>query len=206
MSFLAIANPKMKSPQAISRPLPSLAAGLLAISFNLHAQEVKSSAPVGAEAATLTLNLDQPGAAVSPTLYGLMTEEINHSYDGGLYAELIQNRVFKDDAKAPAHWSLVKDGGGSGEIALDQSQAINDALTTCLKLEVTNAGKRVGIANDGYWGVPVKPATAYRVSFYAKSAGASSGPLTVSIESNDGATVYAQAQAPSPGNQWKQFS
>ena len=27
-----------------------------------------------------------------------MTEEINHSYDGGLYAELIQNRAFLDDA------------------------------------------------------------------------------------------------------------
>jgi len=25
----------------------------------------------------------------------LMTEEINHSYDGGLYAELIRNRIFK---------------------------------------------------------------------------------------------------------------
>jgi hypothetical protein len=28
-------------------------------------------------------------APVSPTLYGLMTEEINCSYDGGLYAELV---------------------------------------------------------------------------------------------------------------------
>ncbi len=31
---------------------------------------------------------------ISPQLYGLMTEGINHSYDGGLYAELIQNRAF----------------------------------------------------------------------------------------------------------------
>src|SRR4051794_20745668 len=34
--------------------------------------------------------------AVSPKLDGLMTEEINHSSDGGLYAELIRNRVFLD--------------------------------------------------------------------------------------------------------------
>src|SRR5215469_4319628 len=32
---------------------------------------------------------------VSPRLYGLMTEEINFSYEGGLYAELIRNRTFK---------------------------------------------------------------------------------------------------------------
>lgn len=31
---------------------------------------------------------------VSPMLYGLMTGEINHSYEGGLYAEFIQNRTF----------------------------------------------------------------------------------------------------------------
>ena len=37
---------------------------------------------------------DKPVAKVSPMLYGLMTEEINYSYDGGLYAELIQNRTF----------------------------------------------------------------------------------------------------------------
>jgi hypothetical protein len=38
----------------------------------------------------------KPIAHVSPTLYGLMTEEINHSYDGGLYPELIRNRAFMD--------------------------------------------------------------------------------------------------------------
>ena len=38
-----------------------------------------------------------------------MTEEINHSYDGGLYAELIQNRAFLDDAHTPVHWSVVND-------------------------------------------------------------------------------------------------
>ena len=42
-------------------------------------------------------------------LYGLMTEEINHSYDGGLYAELIRNRIFKDSKTSPEGWSLVKD-------------------------------------------------------------------------------------------------
>ena len=49
-----------------------------------------------------------------------MTEEINYSYDGGLYAELIRNRVFKDDDKTPVHWSVVQDAGGSAAIALDQ--------------------------------------------------------------------------------------
>ena len=41
---------------------------------------------------TLTVDVAHPSGKVSPRLYGLMTEEINHCYDGGLYAELVQNR------------------------------------------------------------------------------------------------------------------
>jgi alpha-N-arabinofuranosidase len=199
----------MKTIRVLTHSLPFLTAGLLATAFTLHAQDATSSpgdATSGAATTALTLDLENAGAPVSPTLYGLMTEEINHSYDGGLYAELIQNRIFKDDPQNPVHWSVVQDDGGTGSISLDQSQPINDALTTCLKLDVTNAGKRVGIANDGFWGIPVRPATTYRVSFYAKSEAATSGPLTVSLESNDGSSVYAQAPAGNPGNKWQQYS
>src|SRR3954468_14350644 len=93
----------------------------------------------------LTLDLTKPGANVSPQLYGLMTEEINHSYDGGLYAELIRNRIFKDNRNTPEAWSVIKEGGAKATIQLvatnsdyvpaDQRRhAINGALTTCLRL------------------------------------------------------------------------
>ena len=52
---------------------------------------------------TFTVDASHAAGNVSPTLYGLMTEEINHSYDGGLYAELIQNRAFLDSASSPVH-------------------------------------------------------------------------------------------------------
>ena len=63
-----------------------------------------------------------------------MTEEINHSYDGGLYAELIRNRAFLDDATAPAYWSVVDASGADSSIALDSSNPCNQALTTSLRL------------------------------------------------------------------------
>lgn len=43
--------------------------------------------------ATLEVDAAHPGAKVNPMFSGLMIEEINHSLDGGLYGELIQNRV-----------------------------------------------------------------------------------------------------------------
>src|SRR4249920_846607 len=72
-----------------------------------------------AQTPKLTLDFTKATTAVSPMLYGLMTEEINHSYDGGLYAELIRNRIFKDDDKDPAHWSAITSPGSEASIALD---------------------------------------------------------------------------------------
>jgi alpha-N-arabinofuranosidase len=152
----------------------------------------------------LTVNVDQPGAKIDPIFYGLMTEEINFSYDGGLYAELIRNRTFRDDAKTPAHWSSV----GRGSIALDNAPVPGTALTTALKLDTGPAGtgQASGIANEGYWGIPVKPDTTYRASFYAKSSADFKGPLTVAIESNDGATVFAKAEVPKISADWKKYT
>ncbi len=156
--------------------------------------------------ATLTLQLDKPGAIVSPQLYGLMTEEINYSYDGGLYAEQIRNRTFKDDPKNPDHWSVIQDGDGKAGMRLDRNHPINEALTVCLQLDVEKAGRRAGVANEGYWGIAVKPQTAYRASFYANISAAGPATVTVSIENKDGTTVYASGVVTvTPGN-WKQYT
>jgi alpha-N-arabinofuranosidase len=165
------------------------------ISTNLFSQ----SAP------QLTLHLDQPGATVSPTLYGLMTEEINHSYDGGLYAELIRNRIFKDNTKTPDHWTMIQESGAEGIMSLDHNQKINNALTVCLRVDIENCGKQIGVSNDGYWGVPVKPNTTYKGSFYAKSSGSENKTLTVGIESVDGKTIYASAIVSRVCNKWQEY-
>ncbi len=63
----------------------------------------------------LEIDLQAPGTPVSPTLHGLMTEEINYSYDGGLYAELIRNRAFLDDTQnQPVHWTTIEQRGAGG--------------------------------------------------------------------------------------------
>jgi alpha-L-arabinofuranosidase len=162
--------------------------------------------PGPVQPATLSIDATHSGPQSSPRLYGLMIEEINHSLDGGLYGELIQNRVFKDDPTTPVHWSLVQSNGGVGSIALDPTQPVpNTALTTSLKVSVAQ-GQRVGAANDGYWGIPVKPFTIYRASFYAKSDSTFTGPVTVDIESSDGNVVYARAQIPRITTSWAQYN
>jgi alpha-L-arabinofuranosidase len=44
----------------------------------------------------IIINLKEKGAEVSPSMYGIFFEEINHAGDGGLYAELVKNRSFEE--------------------------------------------------------------------------------------------------------------
>ena len=136
-----------------------------------------------------------------------MTEEINHSYDGGLYAELIQNRAFLDDPKAPAHWSAVSDDPTAATLTLDPANPLNDKLTTSLRVAVTQAtaARPVGVANSGYWGIPVQPQTRYRASLWAKASAGFSGPLTISIVSEDGRIVFASEKVAGISSEWKKF-
>src|SRR4051812_20228125 len=156
---------------------------------------------------TVAIDAASPAGNVSPLFYGLMTEEINHSYDGGLYAELVQNRAFLDDTSAPAHWTVVQGDGAAAAIALDDTHPLNDTIRTSLRLDITQASKAhaAGVANDGYWGIPVTPDTRYRASFYAKAAAGFSGPIEVSIQSSDGKTVYASGTVPAVSGTWKRY-
>jgi len=154
----------------------------------------------------LTLRLDQQGVPASPMLYGLMTEEINYAYDGGIYAELIRNRSFKDNYKNPDHWTLIKSDADSSEIALDNKHPVNEALTISLRLHQKADGKHTALANDGFWGIPVLPSTLYKGSFYAMTDNSSAGPVTVSIESTDGKTIFATADVSGLAGSWKKFT
>ena len=44
----------------------------------------------------IVINLQERGADIAPSMYGVFFEEINHAGDGGLYAELVQNRSFEE--------------------------------------------------------------------------------------------------------------
>ncbi|WP_183580877.1 alpha-L-arabinofuranosidase C-terminal domain-containing protein [Mucilaginibacter sp. X5P1] len=173
---------------------------MILVAATLLSSELRAQQP------KLTLDLSKPEVDVSPKLYGLMTEEINHSYDGGLYAELIRNRVFKDNPKAPDNWSVLEQGGNKATIELDTKDPLNEALPVCLKLHVEERVGRAGIINEGYWGIPVKPQTSYKASFYAKATDEAIGPVNVSIESNDGTITYASAVVSLDKGDWKRYA
>ena len=171
-------------------------------------------------AARLDIDFKSPATPVSPILHGLMTEEINYSYDGGLYPELIRNRVFLDDEKGnpPPHWSCAAAAGAEGSIKVVNTHPLTDKLANSLEVEIKSAApsQPVRILNDGYWGIPIQPNTTYQVSFYVRGdelrpnrktkvmeGNPFTNSLSVNLESADGATVFARAETPAANRHWQ---
>lgn len=69
--------------------------------FTIVIAAVLSGNAQSQQQATITINASQPGAKVMPTLHGIFFEEISHGGEGGLYAELIQNRGFEESRLPP---------------------------------------------------------------------------------------------------------
>ncbi len=148
--------------------------------------------------AVLTIHADQPISAVSPTLYGLMTEEINFSYDGGLYAELVRNRTFQSDWTGIPYWYLLEGGTSVAKMQADDKTGPSEALKSSLKLEIEQADPKnqAGVLNVGYWGIPLRPATTYKGSLYAKADSVDLGPITISVVSDETGKTLATATVP----------
>jgi len=170
---------------------------------------ILSTALIQAQAppATLTIHADQPVSKVSPTLYGLMTEEINYSYDGGLYAEMVRNRTIGSDWSGIGHWFLVEDGNAQAAMSVDKQTGPSEALKSSLKLDVkqADAHNQAGVLNDGYWGMALRPNTTYKGSFYAKASSTELGPVTVSLVNNSTGKAQATAPVSAIGTEWKQY-
>jgi alpha-N-arabinofuranosidase len=200
----AVTAPSVASTPTATTPVPTGPAGTSVLQIDIH----------------------NVAGKVSPDFFGLMTEEINYSYEGGIYGELIRNRSFKADAIVPGvtpdtyvagkylpvsfrpdtkprFWNTV----GGASMVLDTNTPLNEFLNVSLKFDASSASSAspAGIANGGYWGIPVKPKTTYAVSFYAKAAAGFSGPVTASIESADGKTIFASVEIKGLTTEWKKF-
>jgi alpha-N-arabinofuranosidase len=139
------------------------------------------------------------GNASSPLSYGLMFEDINHSGDGGLYAELISNRAFQALSYANATLKPWY-GTGGATLQLQTDKPLSKALPIGVKVNLPATVKKdskVGIVNPGYWGIDVQPQP-YTGFFWVR--GAYNGSFTASLFSNLTGKVFASTTIPSKIN------
>lgn len=122
--------------------------------------------------ATIQVNASQ-GKSISDHLIGIFFEDINYAADGGLYAELVQNRDFEYSPKDGSRqawdggyaWS-VTDGQGDMEIATQHPVHENNPHYAILN--VWQVG--TALQNDGYDGIALKKGEKYDFSCFARLA------------------------------------
>ncbi len=171
----------------------------LASSLGLLAFAVSA---VWAQSASIAVDLTAAGKPISPVLWGIFFEEINHAGDGGIYAELVRNRSF-EERDTPVGWNLLE-GSERARMSIDTSMPLNAVNRRSLRVDVGYGSGSVRIANEGYWGIGVRRGERYRLSVYARCAPGFSGELGVSIIGSDGAVLAQQTLRGITGT-WKQL-
>jgi len=156
---------------------------------------------LNAQPAKITVVVDQPGHAISPTLWGIFFEDINLSADGGLYPELVRNRSF-EDAETPEFWKFSSDAGSSSSAAIDGSQPLNTFNLHSLRVNVDGA---FTLQNEGYWGMNIVKGDSYKLRLAARVADGFNGLLTVKILSASGAEL-ASGEISGLRGAWKYYS
>jgi alpha-L-arabinofuranosidase len=135
-------------------------------------------------AVRLTIDATSPGHEVSPTLHGIFFEDINYGADGGLYAELVQNRSFEHAEQLYA-WGTVN-REGQGTVTVESADPLNSNNPHYVRLDVQNPGRGFGVANYGFGGIVVRTGEDYLFSVRARAIGTFKGALRAGLEDETG--------------------
>lgn len=158
--------------------------------------------------AQVKINVDaaNPGIKVSPNLYGIFFEDINHAADGGLYAELISNRSFEDSDNAIPTWRTSASNGASITSQLVSKALLNNAQGKALQITVkADKAATASLINEGFWGINAVQGRTYKLSLFAK--GNYKGGLKARLISADDKTVYAETTVDAAiGKKWNKYT
>lgn len=176
------------------------------------------------------------GAKIPSSLYGVFLEEINNAVEGGLYAEMVQNRGFEDANVPPT--CTIKDGqivpprtnhfwegkpvsytlpwpvtspypgwSLSGDHA-SMELVQNHPLSpqSPHSLCVSVASGEAIVANEGFWGMGIKKGEGYNLSLYARTDSSYKGKLKASLVGADGKVLASTTFQSVPNGGWKKLS
>ena len=181
---------------------------------------------------SITVHKDRQEVAVNPDFYGLTLEEINHGMDGGLSAELIQNRSFEDgmpplncpyDATrnvliTPNGWTIpfLRSDSLPGwrrlnpavtQLYPDTRELINERNRRSLLVAVsaTSESGPGGVVAEGYRGIPLRQGKRYRCSFFAKGTSLVPRNIRVGLADEQGTTALSEVYEVAPIPEWRRY-
>ncbi|MCD0466045.1 alpha-L-arabinofuranosidase C-terminal domain-containing protein [Flavobacterium sp. ENC] len=151
---------------------------------------------VGLKPVTAQISIDgKDSKKISNMLTGIFFEDINYAADGGLYAELIQNRDFEyslhDKKGSDKNWNETMAWGGNFKVEKENPVHPNNSHYAVLTKST--------ISNSGFDGIPLKANEKYDFSVFAKGA-----KFTVKLVGSGGETLAQATLKPNPS--WKKIT
>ncbi len=152
---------------------------------------------------TLSLSEDKP-RKISDLFMGVFFEDINYAADGGLYAELIQNRGFEYSSTDRKEWNSLsywKKSANEVQLNIDSISPVHENNKHYLTMM---APKGQGVINEGFDGVPILAGEYYDVGIYARTKDQNTDYLIVQIIDSTG-QVISEGKTRQVSNKWGQY-
>ncbi|MER7108541.1 alpha-L-arabinofuranosidase C-terminal domain-containing protein [Streptomyces sp. NPDC000229] len=196
---------------------PRLVLALAALMVGtVMAAPTRADAPPPADYA-IAVTPDRAGPAIDPTMYGVFFEDINNAADGGLYAELVQNRSFEfgpvdNRSYTPlTAWQQTSTGGATGTVqVVDDAERLNRRNRNHLRLGLTGAAgpaARFGVVNSGYGaGMALREGARYDFSVWARTDSGAGTRLTAELRAADGTALSAPLGITVRGDRWTKYT
>lgn len=159
---------------------------------------------------TVKVDSSKPRIQMSKDLIGVFFEDINYGADGGLYAELVQNRSF-EYYKVPNYvdleplhaWELVEKEGASAKMAIKNAKPLNKNNTKYLQLSISKG--EAGIKNTGFDGITINGGETYKFSVYMRRSSNFNEPVSVKIL-NMKDNEIGSGSIEKVGKSWKKYA
>ncbi|HNW51623.1 MAG TPA: alpha-L-arabinofuranosidase C-terminal domain-containing protein [Prolixibacteraceae bacterium] len=159
------------------------------------------------------------GKKISTDLFGLFFEDINYAADGGLYAELVQNRSFEYNPTEQGSWNpysfwqYVAPGYSYGRISVETSAPIHPNNPHYMVLDIEHIGHEanysgetgVGLKNSGFDGIVIRKGEKYNFSMFARQLSNNSISFAISLQNTKG-EVLASGLFSTSSNEWKKYA
>ena len=168
----------MIHPDTTMRTKPKLSAIVLMLLAGLAM--AASAAPI------ITVQANQPGAKINPAMWGIFFEDINFGADGGLYAEMVENRGFEFPDPLMG-WFKLSPSKARGQLSIQTENPFNAKNPHYLRIE-SKGTDLFGVANVGFRGMGVKQGEAYNFSTWIRNVSGSPA-LRIELYSGDGALL-----------------
>ena len=145
-------------------------------------------------------------------LYGIFFEDLNHAVDGGLYAEMVQNRSFEFCAvDNPSYhplmaWEKIEKKYSRMQWWIQDSHPYSRRNPHYLVCEIFETGMGAGVRNTGFTpGMYLQKGEKYRFSCLAATDGRGELPLRLVLENDEGRNLGQADIVVSNGTVWNHY-